>query len=280
MRPILGDKPLWIQCILLASLLILFMGVMGAVSLLIPAQALQTQAMVESLGFELLVSLTFGALIYSHPFRETGFTPASSHWFYLLAATVVLAAVPVTQVLDQWNQNLHLPHALASTEKWMRDTEASQDKTIDKLLYMPNPGYLIANLFAMALCTAIGEEALFRGVVQKILIRATRNIHVGVWLGAVFFSAMHFQFLGFFPRVVLGLVLGYLYVYSGSLWPSIVAHFVYNGSQVLYFYVHPSSTGGAAIPPLYGLVSTGLVLAGFVWMKNLNSLHGPERRHL
>ena len=284
MRPILGDKPLWLQCIVLAALLVIFLPVAAVLSLLLPAQALQGQALLESLGFELAVSLAFGALVYTHPFRETGFTKASNGWFYLLAALIVLAAVPVTQVLDQWNQNLHLPHSMAATEKWIRDTEASQDKTIDRLLYMPNIGYLLANLFAMAFCTAVGEEALFRGVVQKILIRATRNVHVGVWLGALFFSAMHFQFLGFFPRVVLGLVLGYLYAYSGSLWPSIIAHFVYNGSQVVYFYLHPSAPQPTAdstpMPLVYGLISTVLVLAGFVWMKNLKPLHGPERSHL
>lgn len=282
MRPLFGDKPLWLQCILLALLLIVFMAVMTLVALSIPAQAVQAQALVESLGFELLASLAFGYLIYSNPLREAGFAAPSSNWFYVLAATVVLAAIPVTQVLDQWNQNLHLPHILASTEKWMRDTEASQDKAIDKLLYMPNAGYLLANLFAMAFCTAVGEEALFRGVIQKILVRATRNVHVGVWLGAIFFSAIHFQFLGFFPRVVLGLVLGYLYAYSGSLWPGILAHAFYNGFQVVYFYFHPSGadSSGPAMPPLYGLASGALVLAGFFWMKNLNALHGPERSHL
>lgn len=285
MRPIFGEKPLWFQCILLAALLLFFFALAAALILSMPASAYQGQALVTSLVCALLPSLTYGWLVYREPLRETGFQPSSNGWYYFLAALIVLVAIPMTQVLASWNEGLHLPHSMAAADKWIHDTENSQDGSIKQLLDMPGPAYLIRDLFTMALVVAIGEEALFRGVVQKILVSATRNVHVGVWLGAIFFSAMHFQFLGFFPRVVLGLVLGYLYVYSGSLWPSIVAHFVYNGSQVVYFYIqqhqvaaHPNPVfdDNATMPLSYGLLSTALVLAGFVWMRRLKPTPWPS----
>jgi uncharacterized protein len=276
MRPIFGEQPLWSQCLLLAALLICTFIVMGQVFVSLPATAYQAQALVNSLGFMLLPSLLFAWLIYRDPLRESGLRASSSAWFYPLAALIMVAAIPLIQVMASWNQHLHLP--LGGMDKWMHDTEQTQDGFIKRMLSMPTASLLVLNLFTMAFCTALGEEAFFRGVIQKILFRATHRMHLAVWLGAIFFSALHFQFLGFFPRVLLGLVLGYLYAYSGSLWPSILAHFVYNGSQVLYFYLQehqghrPSSPvfdDKATMPLSYGLLSTVLVLVGFVWMKRI-----------
>jgi len=249
---------------------------MAAVFAVLPANAYQAQALVNALGIALLPSILFALLIYENPWKQSGFGPSSSGWFYPLAALIVLAAIPMIQAMAAWNESLHLP--LRGMDKWIRDTERSQDGFIKRMLDMPTPSLLLLNLFTMAFCTALGEEAFFRGVIQKILFRATGRMHVAVWLGAILFSALHFQFLGFFPRVLLGLILGYLYAYSGSLWPSILAHFVYNGSQVLYFYLQQHQGGGpsspvfdnnATMPVSYGLLSAVLVLGGFIWMKRI-----------
>jgi membrane protease YdiL (CAAX protease family) len=267
-RPIL-ELPLWGQCLLLAVLLIFSLFSMGVLALSLPSTAYQAQALVNSLGVMLLPSLVFGWLVYKDPLREGGFRASSSGWYYLVAAVIMLGAIPLVQVMAGWNEHLHLPKSL---DKWVRDTQASQDGFIDRMLRMPTVGALVGNLFTMAFCVAVSEEAFFRGVVQKLLVKATRNVHVGIWLGAILFSAMHFQFLGFFSRVLLGLILGYLYVFSGSLWPSITAHFVYNGFQVFYAYLqqrNPALGNDVTIPLSYGLLSTVLVLGGFAWMRRI-----------
>ena len=60
---------------------------------------------------------------------------------------------------------------------------------------------------------------------------------MGIILGAIVFSAIHFQFYGFVPRFVLGLLLGYLAYVSRSLWPSILLHFINNGTTVVAMFL-------------------------------------------
>ena len=93
-------------------------------------------------------------------------------------------------------------------------------------------GSLISNLFVVAFMAALSEELFFRGILQKVLIECTKNKHVGVWIGAALFSAFHMQFFGFLPRMLMGAFLGYLFLWSGSLWPGIIAHFCNNGMAV------------------------------------------------
>ena len=96
---------------------------------------------------------------------------------------------------------------------------------------------VLFNIFMIALLPALGEELLFRGIVQKIFTQWSKNVHLGVWISAVLFSAMHVQFYGFIPRMMLGALLGYLLVWSGSLWLPIMAHFVNNASAVIFTYL-------------------------------------------
>jgi uncharacterized protein len=70
------------------------------------------------------------------------------------------------------------------------------------------------------------------------LFKATKNIHVSIWFAAILFSAIHFQFFGFVPRMLLGALFGYIYYWSGNLTLAILAHFVNNGVSVLALYLH------------------------------------------
>ena len=108
---------------------------------------------------------------------------------------------------------------------------------------------------------------------------------VGILIGAIVFSALHFQFLGFFSRVALGMILGLLYWYSGSLWPGILAHFAYNGSQVVYYYLQQQQSGthpspffddNTPVPLSYGLISTLLAVASVILMKRLSNRSQPS----
>ncbi len=284
MRPILGDRPLWFHCVLLAVLVSFFFLLTALVMVSLPPHAYQAQAMANSLGFMLVPALLYGLLVYAEPLKETGFRTVASGWYYPLAALIMLTSIPMVQVMAGWNEGLHLPRFMGGADKWIRDMEHAADDVSRQMLAMPSTASLFLNLLTIAVCAPLAEEVFFRGTIQKILLRATRNIHVAVWVGAIIFSAMHFEFLGFFPRVILGVILGYLYAFSGSLWPSIIAHAVYNGSQVLYFYLqqhqntaHPNPVfdNNAAIPLSYGLLSTALVLACFVWMRRLKPKTWP-----
>ena len=102
---------------------------------------------------------------------------------------------------------------------------------------MDTTGDFAFNLIMIGLLPAIGEELVFRGVVQKIFHQWSRNIHIAIWTTAFVFSAMHMQFYGFLPRMVLGGMLGYMLAWSGSLWLPIFAHFVNNAGAVVFMYL-------------------------------------------
>jgi membrane protease YdiL (CAAX protease family) len=104
------------------------------------------------------------------------------------------------------------------------------------LLVMKGPEELLFNLLVVAALPAVGEELLFRGLVQRSVERWSGRSHLAVWITAVVFSAVHMQFEGFLPRLLLGAALGYLFLWTRNLWAPIVAHFVFNGAQVVAQY--------------------------------------------
>ncbi len=162
--------------------------------------------------------------------------PTAITAIYLVLAMIIIT--PAINYLGEMNAHLHLPGFLKSVEDWMRESEDKAAVLTKKFLEMSTTKDLIFNLFMIGLLPAIGEELVFRGVVQKIFSRWSKNVHVGIWTAAFLFSAMHMQFYGFVPRLMLGGLLGYLYVWSGSLWLPILAHFVNNAGAVIFTYLY------------------------------------------
>ncbi|MBO0935059.1 CPBP family intramembrane metalloprotease [Fibrella sp. HMF5335] len=133
----------------------------------------------------------------------------------------------------EWNQQMHLPDTLAPLEKWMRQKEDDVAKLTQFLTTISGVPQLLMALLVVAILPAIGEEVLFRGVLQRKFIAWSGSVHVGIWLAAALFSAIHLQFYGFVPRMLLGALFGYLYVWTGNLWVPILAHFFNNGFAVV-----------------------------------------------
>ncbi|MEN8122517.1 MAG: CPBP family intramembrane glutamic endopeptidase [Bacteroidota bacterium] len=162
----------------------------------------------------------------------------------LLVAIAMIMAIPFINFLAEWNSKLSFPEALADIENFMKTTEDDAENLTLAFLKADNIGTLFINLFIIALIPAIGEELLFRGVFQKIFIDWTRNEHVGIWIAAFLFSAVHFQFYGFVPRMLMGAFFGYLLVWSKNMWLPIIAHFVNNAFAVVAYYLMGQSVIG------------------------------------
>lgn len=152
----------------------------------------------------------------------------------VLTAAMMLSAIPLINAMGEWNSHMHLPGFLSEVEKWMRDAEDRAAEITEAFMKMETGGDLLINFIMIALLPAIGEELLFRGVIQRVLSDWSRNRHIGIWIAALLFSAMHAQFYGFLPRMLLGALFGYLLVWSGSIWVPILAHLVNNGAAVLF----------------------------------------------
>jgi len=157
--------------------------------------------------------------------------PLPLTWILVLLLFVVM--MPFVNAMITWNEAMKLPPALAGMEAWMKGMEEQAAKLTDAFLRVGTFGGFVLNICMIAILPAIGEEFLFRGVIQRLLGEWTRNIHVGIILSAVAFSAMHLQFYGFFPRLFLGLLFGYLFYWTGSLWVPVFAHFLNNAVAVV-----------------------------------------------
>jgi len=152
----------------------------------------------------------------------------------VLGVMAMISISPLIDVLSTWNQGLQLPESLRSIENWMINTEKAAEVATNTLLNTDSWGGFIMNIIIIAIMAGIGEELMFRGVIQKILIGWTKNIHLGILYTAIIFSAIHFQFYGFVPRMILGMVLGYLYIWSKSLWVPVIAHAINNALTVTF----------------------------------------------
>ena len=160
----------------------------------------------------------------------------------LLGGIVMFVAAPLINYLQEINSYLQLPQWMHGIEEWMKASEAQDDALTVAFLNHQTFYDLILNLIMIALVAAVAEELFFRGVLQKILIKMTKNVHVGIWLTGAIFSAIHLQFYGFLPRMLMGVYLGYLLVWSGSLWVTIFAHFINNGTAVIFSYLEERKT--------------------------------------
>jgi uncharacterized protein len=153
-----------------------------------------------------------------------------------MVCAIILAGGPVIEWFSIVNQHLVLPGWMNAVETWMRNSEDQANDITVAFLSGKGFGSLIGNLFIVALLPAIGEELLFRGLLQKLIKRMTGSSHWGIWITAVIFSALHLQFFGFLPRLLLGALFGYLLEWTGTLWLPMIAHFVNNATGVIVYF--------------------------------------------
>jgi len=186
----------------------------------------------------LLPSLLFWFFVERKNLSDFAIREKSDPVIWLLAMLLVLISIPFNSKFIEWNSAMTLPDAWSGVEAWMREKE-DQLGVLTKFLtsYTSFSQFLIA-LFVVVLLPALGEEALFRGIIQRKLFQSWGNIHVAIFVSAAIFSAIHLQFYGFLPRMLLGAVFGYLYYWSGSLWVAVFAHFINNGFILLMVYLY------------------------------------------
>lgn len=191
--------------------------------------------------------------------------------FYLIVLTVLisLAASPALDYSSQLNKLMKLPAFLKDLEAWMLLKEMKMEELTKQLISMSTIPVLLVNLLMLAIIPAIGEELIFRGGLQRIFSRWTGNYHIAIWLTAIIFSTIHFQFYGFLPRMLLGAMFGYLLVWGGSLWLPIIGHFLNNAIAVFTAYWYQSQ--GLSIDKMFESepINIPLVLISFVLFSGL-----------
>lgn len=172
----------------------------------------------------------FTYLWQPYPATYLGLKPVPKGIQILIALFAMYGVFPLAGLLGEWNETWPISQSA-------RDMQAMAEKLLTVMLRMPTMKDLFINLLLVAIIPAIGEELFFRGVLQRLIIKSTRKVWLGVFITSILFSAIHGEVLGFMPRVLLGFGLGAIYVISGNLWLSIFAHILNNGSQVVMLYL-------------------------------------------
>jgi uncharacterized protein len=147
----------------------------------------------------------------------------------LIAFAWLIVCTPFVQYAYYLNKMLPLP-------AWMIEAENATAGMLEAIISKESFYEIILNVCLIAVIPGIGEELMFRGIVQKQIGRLLTNEHVQVWVSAAIFSGIHMQFQGFFARMILGAVLGYLYIWTRNLWVPMIVHFLNNGLQVIGLY--------------------------------------------
>ena len=172
------------------------------------------------------------------------------------------------------NKQIHFGEGM---QQWMQSMEDSAAEQIKFMLGRNTLSDLLLNIVFIAFFAGVGEELFFRGVLQRLFIKVTRNPWTGILISAAVFSAFHFQFFGFIPRFLLGAVLGAIYWYSGSLWPAMAAHFLYDAFFITLAYFYPQMIESDELPfmgqagLMVGALVSAAMVAGLVWMMKKKS---------
>lgn len=254
---------------------LIFLILMGALAGMIAGYAIQAILGIEDhdslasmrimqlstqIGLFIVPPLVYVQLFESHRKASLGLELNPGRKMFILGTLLMLASLPLVHWLAEWNQSVTFPESLSSLEERLRLMEERAEELTKSFLSVRSVQGLVFNLMMIALIPAIGEELLFRALIQQKLLRTLGNKHLAVLMGALVFSILHFQFYGLIPRFMLGVFLGYFYLWSGSLWVPALMHFVNNGLAVVAYYLH--FNGASGIP----MEEVGSVTVWWQWV--------------
>ena len=194
----------------------------------------------QSIGLFIIPALLAGIMFYRKNNDPIGLCTQRIPWSntFLITVLLMIVAMPVINIIGEFNKAMELPDDLSGIEEWMRNMEDRARGISLALLEEPTLKGMLTNLLVIAVIPAIGEEFMFRGIIQRIFREMTNNPHAGVLIAAFLFGALHLQFFGILPRFLLGVLFGYLLVWTGSIWIPVIAHFTNNALAVLFYYFY------------------------------------------
>ena len=182
----------------------------------------------------LIPAILFAKVLSKQPFSWLGFNKRMNGKQVLIVVLITFAGMILSGSLGMLNQKIPLSENLL---KQAQQLENAYKNAMMNMAHMTSlTDYLLAML-VMALAPAVFEEVLFRGAFQKVFVGWTKNAWAGIIITSILFSAIHFSFFGFLPRIALGLILGLIFYYTNNLWLSILLHFLNNCFVVTQLYI-------------------------------------------
>jgi membrane protease YdiL (CAAX protease family) len=192
---------------------------------------------VASIFTFIVPGLLFWYAVEKKQFSDLSFRALPSLQIFGLVILIQLTFSPFSGWVQSLNEKMQLPASLEWLELIMKSMENSAKTLTDFLTKFDSPLELFVALIVIAIIAGIGEELIFRGLIQRKLLLGIKNYHLAIWISAIIFSGIHMQFYGFFPRMFLGALFGYLYYWSGNIWVPIFAHIFNNGLAVVLMHM-------------------------------------------
>ena len=280
---------------LLLLLCIMFAGLIAAsvVGILVVNQGMLAMLTVQDVFAFIVPAILAMAIFYLRPLHVMCLDRAPSFKAILVVLAFYLVSLPAMNWLVDLNQSMSLPSWVSGIEELMRDMEDSAADATEQLLDINTLWQFLSSVFVIGVMAGLSEEMLFRGAMQRTMHDSRLNTHAVVWITAIVFSAFHMQFFGFIPRMMLGAWLGYLLVWTRSLWVPIIAHTLNNSTVVFFSYmankgIMPEDFGdnlGLSAPgafPWFAMLSLIVSLALAFWAsRSLTTTpsNQPSRSH-
>lgn len=223
---------LFFSGLMMASFIIVL--IMPMDELLESARAMRLAQVIQAVFMFLIPALAY-AFLYQGNVKSYLNTDKHINIRLLLCSVLLIISIqPLINCIGYYNQQIILPESL----NWMKEYEESAEKSLKLLFSNRSIPSLIFNLLVIAVMAGLTEEFFFRGCLQQIMQKIVKNQHFAIWITAIIFSAIHFQFYGFVPRVLLGALLGYLFVWSGSIWVPVIVHTIHNAINVVLIHIY------------------------------------------
>lgn len=224
------------------------------------------QALVAFVGTAVITArLTSG-----HPWKFLGMACPCTVRHLIGVIIVFLIGFPFINQIIYYNSLLHLPDCMAGIELWMVEMEEVNAEVTRKVLSGSSVADLISGVLVVGVLTGLGEELLFRGTLQQAMTRDTRLGVWSIWITVAVFSAVHLQFFGFFPRLLLGAFFGYLIYFTRSIWPGVFAHALNNSIVVASAWRSPGMLAGNVTDTVAGEAfsadTIGVSFDGIPWI--------------
>ena len=211
-----------------------------------------------------LPPILYAILVKDNPISALGLNKVKFHWL-LLGIAMMYIILPLNSAFAEWNAELKLPESMKALEELMKSMQDAAAEATEKMLNVNNISGLIINIIMIAGLAALGEELLFRSLLQTSLIKICKNAHIGIIIASAIFSFIHFEFYGFLPRLVLGLLLGYMFYFSGSIWVPMLMHFLNNGTIVVLYFLNNKGITNIDLET-FGKTSTPILIASIIAM--------------
>jgi len=222
--------------------------------------------------------LAFAALLKEKPLQYLGFNKIPL--WGLLGILAIITIIPFVDFVAVWNEGFTLPESMSGLEEQYRKWQDEADEVSNKMLSVNTLAGFIINLMIFGLFAAVSEELLFRSVIQPFFVRVCKNAYLGILITAIIFSAVHFEFYGFIPRVLLGFMLGYMYYLTGSILVPMLMHFLNNAIMVVFFYLNANNIVSVDVNHLGSCGTFGTILSLVVTVAILFVCHRLSKRDL